>query len=80
MNKSEIKKAAVNYIDNHAPFWMKAERQDRESSIEELTKFAESILRKASRFERTCYCGNPVDITNLDCDEFNLCKDHAQDS
>ena len=26
-----------------------------------------------------CYCGKPVDLTNPDCDFYNLCKDHASD-
>jgi hypothetical protein len=26
-----------------------------------------------------CICGNPVDYSNADCIEFNLCKDHADD-
>jgi len=29
---------------------------------------------------RKCYCGQPVDTTNADCDAFNLCKDHAADA
>lgn len=29
---------------------------------------------------RKCYCGNPVDTTNPDCDHFNLCAEHASDS
>lgn len=33
-----------------------------------------------SSFEdKKCYCGNPVDESNPDCVDFNLCKDHAQD-
>jgi hypothetical protein len=33
-----------------------------------------------SSFEhKKCYCGNPVDESNPDCVEFNLCKDHSQD-
>jgi len=27
-----------------------------------------------------CYCGNPVDTSNPDCVEFNLCKDHQMES
>lgn len=80
MTKEEIKNAATHYIDNDAPYWLRAERQDRESSIDELTKFAELILVREKRINRKCYCGNPVDTTNPDCDAFNLCKDHAADS
>lgn len=29
---------------------------------------------------KLCYCGNPVDITNPDCVEFDLCKEHAADA
>lgn len=27
-----------------------------------------------------CYCGKPVDTTNSDCIEFNLCEDHSDDA
>jgi hypothetical protein len=30
--------------------------------------------------DKLCYCGNPVDTSNPDCVEFNLCKEHALDS
>lgn len=49
MTKKDIKKAATYYVDNVAPFWMKAEKEDRKSSIEELTKFAEKILIKKQK-------------------------------
>jgi hypothetical protein len=26
-----------------------------------------------------CYCGNQVDMTNPDCVEYNLCKEHSMD-
>jgi hypothetical protein len=26
-----------------------------------------------------CYCGNPVDTTNPDCIEYNLCGEHSMD-
>jgi hypothetical protein len=26
-----------------------------------------------------CYCGDPVDMTNPDCVEYNLCKEHSMD-
>lgn len=29
---------------------------------------------------RKCWCGNPVDESNIDCASFKLCKDHASDS
>jgi hypothetical protein len=28
---------------------------------------------------KVCYCGNPVDKTNPDCVEYDLCKEHAMD-
>jgi len=28
----------------------------------------------------TCWCGQSIDLTNLDCVEFALCKDHASDA
>lgn len=30
-------------------------------------------------FQSKCYCGTPVDTSNLDCIEFKLCKHHADD-
>jgi len=30
--------------------------------------------------EAKCYCGEPVDTTNPDCVEFNLCKEHQMDA
>ncbi len=27
----------------------------------------------------TCYCGNPIDYSNPNCDAYSLCKDHAMD-
>lgn len=44
-----------------------------------MVKITNSINRNVSK-ERKCYCGQPVDTTNADCDYFNLCKDHAADS
>lgn len=79
MTKEEIKKAAEIYVDNSAPYWMRAEEEDRESSIEELTKFAEQILLKEKYLNRKCYCGNPVYTEDPDCDFYNLCKEHADD-
>ena len=33
-----------------------------------------------SSFEnKKCYCGQPIDETNPDCVDYQLCKDHAQD-
>ena len=29
---------------------------------------------------KLCYCGNPVDLSNPDCVEFNLCKEHQLDT
>jgi len=29
---------------------------------------------------KKCYCGNPVDESNSDCVEFNLCRDHKMDA
>jgi hypothetical protein len=29
--------------------------------------------------EKLCYCGNPVDMTDPDCVEYNLCKEHSMD-
>jgi hypothetical protein len=26
-----------------------------------------------------CYCGNPIDMTDPDCVEYNLCKEHSMD-
>jgi hypothetical protein len=26
-----------------------------------------------------CYCGDPVDMTDPDCVEYNLCKEHSMD-
>jgi hypothetical protein len=28
---------------------------------------------------KLCYCGNPVDISNPDSLEYNLCKEHEMD-
>ena len=48
--------------------------------IERLKKDGLEISnRKDRNLERKCYCGNPVDLTNADCDAFSLCKDHADD-
>lgn len=48
--------------------------------IERLKKDGLEISnRKDRNSERKCYCGNPVDLTNVDCDAFSLCKDHADD-
>lgn len=33
----------------------------------------------SSQTERKCYCGQPVDTSDADCDAYNLCKDHADD-
>lgn len=44
----------------------------------ELKKVNNSSTKKV--VVKTCYCGNPVDATNPDCEAFNLCKDHAADS
>ena len=30
--------------------------------------------------EAKCWCGNPVDTTNPDCVDFNLCREHESDS
>jgi hypothetical protein len=82
MDKEEIKKEAEQYIDKVAPYWLRAERQDRESSIEEFTEFAYLILNKSKPpVKRTnCHCGQPIDFSNIDCESFNLCKDCAMDS
>ncbi len=46
---------------------------------------AESVLYglKGLRLEnvkiKKCYCGNPIDTSNSDCVDYNLCKDHAMD-
>lgn len=80
MTKEDIKKEATKYVNEEAPFWMRAESEDRESSIKELTDFAEKILNKEKYLNRKCYCGQPVDTTNPDCDAFNLCKEHSADS
>jgi hypothetical protein len=29
---------------------------------------------------KLCYCGNPVDMSNPDCVEFNLCEEHQMDA
>ena len=29
--------------------------------------------------DKLCYCGNPIDKTNPDCVEYNLCKEHQLD-
>ena len=29
--------------------------------------------------DKLCYCGNPIDTTNPDCVEYDLCKEHAMD-
>ncbi|HUS50591.1 MAG TPA: hypothetical protein VMZ91_10530 [Candidatus Paceibacterota bacterium] len=80
MTKEEIEKEAENYIDKAAPYWLKAEPEDRESSVEELTKFAIMILNKITSKKRlSCYCGNPIDLSNPDCVQFSLCKDCAMD-
>ena len=79
MTREEIKKEAEKYIENIAPYWFKAESEDRESSIEEFTNFAESILIKTGNLTKKCYCGKPVDTSNPDCVDFNLCKEHADD-
>lgn len=28
---------------------------------------------------KLCYCGNPVDTSDPDCVDFNLCKEHGMD-
>lgn len=77
--KVDIRKKAAEYIDKEAPYWLRAEEEDRESAIEEFTKFTEMILRNYYPETRKCYCGNPVDLSNPDCTAYNLCKDHASD-
>jgi hypothetical protein len=32
-----------------------------------------------SSLPKKCYCGKPVDESNIDCVAYNLCKDHAMD-
>lgn len=38
----------------------------------------ESLKPKVEK-RTTCYCGQPIDFSNPDCEAFNLCKDHAAD-
>lgn len=30
--------------------------------------------------KKLCYCGEPVDTSNIDCVEYNLCKEHGMDT
>lgn len=48
--------------------------------IERLKKDGLQITNSKEMKRTNCYCGNPIDTTNPDCVEFNLCKEHAQDS
>lgn len=42
---------------------------------------AHQILNSYKTNEKqTCWCGNPIDYTNIDCATFGLCRDHASDS
>ena len=43
-----------------------------------MCRCGEVIIEQEKR--TTCHCGNPIDTTNPDCMEFNLCKDHATDA
>lgn len=48
-------------------------------------KYADFILKCLNdkmpfmQKEQHCYCGNPIDKTNPDCVEFNLCAEHSDD-
>ena len=50
-------------------------REDLESTPYSL----EGEWFKIDSDSKLCYCGNPVDETNPDCVEFDLCKEHAAD-
>jgi len=48
-------------------------------------KFKEKLMEHldavpASEVPKKCYCGQPVDTTNQDCVDYNLCSDHVMDS
>lgn len=55
-------------------FETKSEWNSSEYSI---TDFGRAILLE--HLNQTCYCGKPVDTSNPDCVEYNLCKEHSDD-
>lgn len=49
----------------------------RKEVIDEILLYKAKSIKKILR--TTCYCGKPVDLTNSDCVDYNLCKEHAYD-
>lgn len=48
--------------------------------IERLKRNGLEIVNRKEHKKTHCYCGNPIDFSNPDCEAFNLCKEHASDS
>lgn len=48
--------------------------------IERLKKDGLEIANRKQVKKTTCHCGKPIDFSNPDCAQFNLCKDCAMDS
>lgn len=53
--------------------------------IEEREKIKDTAYRLEGKWfeidsnNNLCYCGNPVDMTNPDCVDYNLCEEHSMD-
>lgn len=43
-----------------------------------LVKYLKAVPE--SQLPKKCHCGQPVDESNPDCIQFNLCKDHQMDA
>lgn len=44
-----------------------------------LIRYKQITSKEPLQETNKCYCGEPVDITNIDCVAYNLCAEHADD-
>ena len=55
--------------------WLVSGDDGEESFLKRLNEDLRNL-----KSEKRCFCGKPIDETNPDCLEFNLCKDHSEDA
>ena len=52
---------------------------EAQKTIEDTHYFLQGKWLSIDTGDKLCYCGNPVDLLNPDCVEYNLCKEHSID-
>lgn len=43
------------------------------------THFLHQGCEEAFKKNKNCYCGKPIDTSNPDCVDYQLCEEHADD-